>query len=49
MELKLKNDRNKKNYEILHKIRKCKAAIYKILKRKLKMYLTYNHEGEMET
>ena len=42
------NVRNKKNDEILCEIRKCKAAIKKILKDKLKVYLTYNCEaGEM--
>ena len=42
------NVRNKKNDEILCEIRKCKAAIKKISKDKLKVYLTYNREaGEM--
>ena len=52
MELKLndeENDRNKKNQENLHEIRKCKAAIYKISKHKWKIHLSYNHEGVMET
>ena len=52
MELKLKDkeiDRNMKNREILHEIKKCKAAIYKLLKRKWKIHLSYNDERVMET
>ena len=52
MELKLKDeeiDRNMKNQEILHEIKKCKAAIYKLSKRKWKIHLSYNHERVMET
>ena len=42
------NVRNKKNDEILCEIRKCKAAIKKILKDKLKVHSTYNCEaGDM--
>ena len=43
------NFRNKKNDEILCEIRKCKAAIKKISKHKMKVYLNCNREGGMET
>ena len=47
-------DRNMKNQEmkhqeILHEIKKCKAAIYKLSKRKWKIHLSYNDERVMET
>ena len=46
LESKIKDceiDRNKKNHEILHEINKCKAAIYKLSRRKWKIHLSYNH------
>ena len=46
LESKIKDeeiDRNKKNHEILHEINKCKAAIYKLSRRKWKIDLIYNH------
>ena len=46
LESKIKDeeiDRNKKNQEILHEINKCKAAIYKLSRRKWKIDLIYNH------
>ena len=45
LESKIKDceiDRNKKNHEILHEINKCKAAIYKLSRRKWKIHLSYN-------
>ena len=45
-------DRNIKNQEILHEIKKCKKAIYKLLKRKWKIQLRYNDDDDervMET
>ena len=39
-------DRNMKNREILHEIKKCKTAIYKLLKHKWKIQLSYNDENK---
>ena len=36
-------DRNKKNLEILHEVNKCKAAIYKLWKRKCKIEVSYHN------
>ena len=44
-----KIERNKKDLEILQEVNKCKAAIYKLWKQKLKIHITYNHEREVET
>ena len=41
-------DRNIKNQEILHEIKKCKKAIYKLLKRKWKIQLRYNDDDDDE-
>ena len=39
-------DRNIKNQEILSEIKKCKKAIYKLLKRKWKIQLRYNDDDD---
>ena len=47
LQLKLKDeeiDRNKKNLEILHEVNKCKAAIYKLWKRKWKIEISYHSQ-----
>ena len=41
-------DRNIKNREILREIKKCKKAIYILLKRKWKIQLRYNNDDDNE-
>ena len=41
-------DRNIKNREILHEIKKCKKAIYILLKGKWKVQLRYNNDDDEE-